>query len=170
MRVNIGASAAAGVLFAIILMAGCSEGDKTKTVYDFFSKPAGFESYFATTEDGWQLSLFRYKPALIDNRKAPVILCHGLSYNNYFWDIDKDYSLAQYLADRGHDTWSVSLRGAGRSTKSGFTQTWDIFDEDAFGSVVQQIFDARAGEETREAARVAFKALMTIRGANGGGS
>jgi pimeloyl-ACP methyl ester carboxylesterase len=99
-----------------------------------------------TTEDGWKLSLFRYKPVSIDRKKAPVILCHGLSYNSYFWDVDERHSLAQYLARNGYDTWSVSLRGCGRSTKSGLTVIRNIITvtanlEDLPDQILQTSFD-----------------------------
>ncbi len=34
-----------------------------------------------------------------------------------FWDIDPTVSLAQYLAQAGHDVWAVDLRGCGQSQK-----------------------------------------------------
>jgi len=138
---------AGSLLLLIVLFAGCSKSEQTKIIYDIFPRqPRAFESYFVTTEDGWQLSLFRYKPESIDKKKAPVILCHGLSYNNYFWDIDERHSLAQYLAERGYDTWSVSLRGSGRSTKSGLTVIRNIIAvtanlEDLPNRIYQTSFD-----------------------------
>jgi len=75
------------------------------------------ESYFCKTSDGWDLALFRYKPAALNPGAYPVVLVHGMGHNSYIWDLDGTHSLATYLRDRGYDVWSVSLRGAGKSTK-----------------------------------------------------
>jgi pimeloyl-ACP methyl ester carboxylesterase len=136
-----------GLCVAIAVLAGCSNAEKPAFIPDKFSKrPQAFESHLATTLDGWKLSLFRYKPASVGKGKAPVILCHGLSYNAYFWDIDDEHSLAQYLAASGYDTWSVSLRGAGRSTKSGLSVIRNIITvtanmEDLPNQIAQTSFD-----------------------------
>jgi pimeloyl-ACP methyl ester carboxylesterase len=70
------------------------------------------------TLDGWTLVARRYRPARgVPRGPMPVILCHGLTYNADFWDLDPSCSLAQYLAERGFDVWAVDLRGAGLSQK-----------------------------------------------------
>jgi len=58
------------------------------------------------------LALRRYRPKQPAHDKEPVILCHGLSYNLLFWDLDDEVSLPRYLAKAGYDVWSLSLRGA----------------------------------------------------------
>ena len=73
--------------------------------------------YYTQTEDGHTLALRRYQPDKLSADKAPVILCHGLSYNLMFWDINEDVSLARYLARAGYDVWSLSLRGAAPSSQ-----------------------------------------------------
>jgi pimeloyl-ACP methyl ester carboxylesterase len=70
------------------------------------------------TADGWTVVAHRFKPAGPPRPGAmPVILCHGLSYNALFWNLDPSCSLAQYLASRGFDVWAVDLRGCGLSQK-----------------------------------------------------
>jgi len=68
--------------------------------------------YYTPTDDGFTLALRRYKPENISADKNPVILCHGLSYNLLFWDLDEKVSLPRYLAKAGYDVWSLSLRGS----------------------------------------------------------
>lgn len=73
--------------------------------------------YFAKTQDGWDLSLLRYKPDKIKAGTEPVILCHGFGFNSNLWDLDEAHSFARYLKERGYDVWSVNLRGSGDSSK-----------------------------------------------------
>ncbi len=85
------------------------------------------ETQYVETQDGWKLALHRYYQKGNVKYKTPVILCHGVGYNADFWDIEKKRSFAQYLAGQGYDVWSVSLRGVGNSTKSGWNLWRDIF-------------------------------------------
>ncbi|MFQ5892865.1 MAG: alpha/beta hydrolase, partial [Nitrospinota bacterium] len=88
----------------------------------FFAKPTRhIEDHAVTTDDGWTLALKRYRRSQASGSLGPVVLCHGFSYNGAFWDLDEAHSLAGYLADRDFDVWVVSLRGAGASTKPGFS-------------------------------------------------
>ena len=73
--------------------------------------------YYTQTDDGIVLSFRRYQPVHLSEKKEPVILCHGLSYNLLFWDLAEEVSLARYLADAGYDVWSLSLRGAAPSSQ-----------------------------------------------------
>ena len=74
------------------------------------------EPHPVPTGDGWTLVAHRYKAAGRP-RFAPIVLCHGLTYNALFWDLDPACSPAQYLASAGFDVWSISLRGNGLSQK-----------------------------------------------------
>lgn len=101
-------------MIAVIILfvpAGCA----WKYVYQVPNNQS--ELHFCRTEDGWDLAIARYKPAAINPAYYPVVLVHGMGHNSYIWDLDKTHSLATYLRDRGYDVWSVSLRGAGKSTK-----------------------------------------------------
>jgi hypothetical protein len=70
------------------------------------------------TADGWTLVAHHYRPTARPVAGAPpVILCHGLTYNAQFWDLDPSCSPAEYLAAAGFDVWAVSLRGCGLSQK-----------------------------------------------------
>ena len=70
------------------------------------------------TQDGWTLVMHHYSPTAAAKPGAmPVILCHGLTYNASFWDLDPACSFATYLAGQGHDVWSLDLRGSGMSQK-----------------------------------------------------
>jgi pimeloyl-ACP methyl ester carboxylesterase len=80
-------------------------------------RPPYVKTCFAETPDGWKLALHRYAPEKVDPSRMPVILCHGLGYNSRFWDLVPANNLAEFLRDRGWDTWLLDLRGVGASTK-----------------------------------------------------
>ena len=81
-------------------------------------KPLTTERDEIRTADGWTLVVQRFRPTRGQRPGTlPVILCHGLTYNAEFWDIEPNVSFARYLADRGWDVWVVNLRGSGLSSK-----------------------------------------------------
>ncbi len=76
---------------------------------------------FFDTEDGWRLAVNHYISKTPLKNRTPLVLCHGLGYNNLFWDLDAKVDFARYMSDYGYDVWVVSLRGAGASTKPGIS-------------------------------------------------
>lgn len=66
------------------------------------------------TEDGAHVALHRYEQP----GRPAVLLCHGISSNSRFWDLDEDHSLALYLHDAGFDVWNMDLRGHGVAEKT----------------------------------------------------
>lgn len=72
--------------------------------------------YWARTRDGWSLALYRYRQRR-GGRRAPVLLCRGMSSNRWDMDAPGRMSLARWLRRGGYDVWVVELRGAGRSTR-----------------------------------------------------
>lgn len=104
----------------------------------FFVPAFPDEIHFATTSDGWRISLTRYRAVATDGKvgaakaSLPVVLVHGLAANRRNFDLTEDRSLARWLAGKGHDTWIVELRGRGLSTRprlfSGIKYDWS-FDE-----------------------------------------
>ncbi|KAJ1466353.1 Alpha/Beta hydrolase protein [Baffinella frigidus] len=57
--------------------------------------------------------------AATNDHKHSVVLCHGLASNRFTFDLEPGVSVAEYLADRGWDTWLVELRGSGMSKNTG---------------------------------------------------
>jgi len=106
------------VVFLAVLgvLATCGCGHVPTLIKPYLGSGAVAET--TVTRDGWSLSLFHYKPEG-PPRKYPVILCHGLHCNNFFFHIGKPVGFARYLAENGYDVWSLSLRGTGYSTKPG---------------------------------------------------
>lgn len=80
----------------------------------FVPLPPEAEQHRAKTEDGWEISLTRYRPSGAPTG-LPVILCHGISANARNLDLDERHSLARWLAAHGREAWTMSVRGAGDS-------------------------------------------------------
>lgn len=122
----------AALLLAAVLAAcvggGCSESPTESMPAD----EVVLTSFSPETPDGWTIELKRYRleePSAdgTGEDRLPVILCHGLSCNNFFWDLTEKVSFAHYLAEEGYDVWVPSLRGSGKSTKPGFYVIREVF-------------------------------------------
>jgi poly[(R)-3-hydroxyalkanoate] polymerase subunit PhaC len=81
------------------------------------------ERHYATTDDGWELALYRYAPTPGSGLAAPVpvVMGHGMCGSRLIFDCDERSSLARFLAGRGFDTWLVDLRGRLESWPPGRT-------------------------------------------------
>ncbi|MBA7483346.1 hypothetical protein ES707_18860 [subsurface metagenome] len=100
------------LLVGLAIMVGCQTGRPFASADSWKGK---IQTYYTETADGWNLQVDRFEPDEPDPAANPVVLCHGLSYNNRFWDLTEKVSLARHLAAAGYEVWSVSLRGAGLS-------------------------------------------------------
>ena len=76
--------------------------------------PPSAERHRAKTQDGWELSLVRYRATGAPTGR-PVVLCHGISANDRNMDLDDEISMARWFAAHGREAWTVSLRGTGGS-------------------------------------------------------
>jgi len=100
------------MLAGLVFIAGCQPSRMFGALGPWKGR---VQTYYTDTSDGWTLQVDRFESDKPDPSANPVVLCHGLSYNNRFWDLTEKVSLARYLASQGYDVWSVSLRGAGLS-------------------------------------------------------
>jgi len=80
----------------------------------FVPMPPEAEAHRAKTDDGWEISLTRYRPRGTP-QGLPVVLVHGISANARNMDLDDQHSLARWLASQGREAWTMSVRGAGDS-------------------------------------------------------
>lgn len=71
--------------------------------------PPALDVRWVETADHATISLHRYT----NPGRPPVVLCHGLSSNHHFWDLQPDISLAVALWRAGFDVWNLDLRGHG---------------------------------------------------------
>jgi polyhydroxyalkanoate synthase len=106
--------------------------------------PKAGEPIAVRTTDGWTLVAHRYKPTgAVRPGVLPVILCHGLTYNAQFWDLDPSCSFARYLADLGFDVWAIDLRGCGMSQK--WVWNLDAAPEALLGGALRRLNHGQAG-------------------------
>lgn len=70
-----------------------------------------------------------------------------------------------YTTEGRFNLWARKDGTTDVSLKSGFDAEWDVYEEDAFGSVIQNIYDAPTGEATSEAAAAAVTGLCVLSGA-----
>ena len=68
------------------------------------------EIHYARTGDLWKLRICRYRPHQ-DIKGEPVVLCHGLASNQYFFTMPTGEALVDVLNEHGYDCWVVDLRG-----------------------------------------------------------
>jgi len=95
------------VLLLPVLLNGCA-------TMPFSQSKVPSEVHYIKTDDNWKLAVRRFKGG---SDKEPVILCHGLNYNDRFYTLSSSANLPEYLALNGYDVWVISLRGSGSSTK-----------------------------------------------------
>jgi len=90
------------------------------------------EIRFLKAVDGWDLALWHIKPKTGTPQKIPVLLQHGLGFNQRNFDLEDGLSVAHYLAGQGYDCWLPALRGCGPSKyrRWGFPNRWKIRFED----------------------------------------
>ena len=75
------------------------------------------QEFFVETDTGMRLMVKAKKPKTARSGRA-VLLVHGSGVGWVYWDVPfGDYSIMNYLAGRGLDTYAVECRGYGESTK-----------------------------------------------------
>jgi len=73
-------------------------------------------------------------------------------------------TMTEYASKGTFSMWSRKTGSENITLVSGFTETWDVYEEDPFGSVIQAIWDAPAGRETSQATKDALLGLCILEG------
>lgn len=96
-----------------------------------------------TTADDVTLTVHRVRPATAP--RAAVVLCHGLSSNNYAFDLPQR-SLAGYLAGQGFDCFLPNLRGAADSHTDAASFGLDEYVEQDLPAILSLVQSASPSE------------------------
>ena len=124
-----------------------------------------FKSYDVTTEDGYELTMFRIlgkrKRKTIKNQwtKGVVLLLHGFTKDSYTWfdrrrgDETKPF-LPHALFVRGYDVWLGNIRG------TRYSITHEEFDRDASNAQERAFFDYEATDIARNDIPAMVKKIM----------
>ncbi len=83
----------------------------------------------AVCADGWELAV-HHRPARVRRFREPVLLCHGLAANHYYFDFDPPHSVAVYLAEAGFECFTVEWRGTGGSRRPPPGRHWSDYTVD----------------------------------------
>jgi pimeloyl-ACP methyl ester carboxylesterase len=87
--------------------------------------PPADERHPAPTDDGWVLTLHRFRPpAGVPRKPVPVILGHGILMSRFCWELGPSVSVPRFLAARGHDVWVPEYRGTPSSLPPPGTSRW----------------------------------------------
>ncbi len=77
----------------------------------------------AVAEDGWELAVY-FRPGNPRRFREPVLLCHGLAANHYYFDFDPPHSVSHFLSEAGFDCYAVEWRGTGGSRRPPRGKRW----------------------------------------------
>lgn len=105
------------------------------------------ERHPAVTDDGWVLTLHRYRAAPeVPTHPVPVVLAHGILMSRRCWELGPDVSVPRWLAARGYDVWVPEYRGTPSSRAPSGAARWRYdardhgwSDAPAFLDVIQAI-------------------------------
>jgi polyhydroxyalkanoate synthase len=90
--------------------------------------------------DGVVVVAKRFRPRTADATRLPVVCLPGLGTDSHNFDAPAPWGLARVLADAGHDTWAVDLRGTGHSTMA-FSRWVGVTFDDFAGLDVPAVVD-----------------------------
>lgn len=78
------------------------------------------EPHLVDNRAGWRLALTRHAPpAGVPMRQRPLVIVPGYGMNSFIFGFHPEgASLVESLASRGHEVWTVDLRGQGRSIRA----------------------------------------------------
>ncbi|MCB1316395.1 MAG: alpha/beta fold hydrolase [Leptospiraceae bacterium] len=114
------AAGGAAIVFAIILVLLVLFYPFFRNVWNYFygAEDISDQRFYAHTEDGWNIAMHFHRPTYPRRGAYPVILSHGIAVNKFGVDIDRDHSLAYFLAQNGFPVFVLSLRGVSKSYHS----------------------------------------------------
>lgn len=88
--------------------------------------PPADERHPAPTDDGWVLTLHRFRPPPgVPVRPVPIVLAHGILMSRTCWELGPAVSVPRWLSERGHDVWVAEYRGTPSSLPPRGRDRWE---------------------------------------------
>jgi pimeloyl-ACP methyl ester carboxylesterase len=84
------------------------------------SAPLNVDRYLVDNRAGWRLAVTRYRDPSVSSSsgRRPVLIVPGYGMNSFIFTFHPNGpSMVESLAARGFETWTVDLRGQGRSLR-----------------------------------------------------
>jgi len=108
------------------------------------------DQYLVDNNAGWRLALTRTRPDEGTPRaQRPVLIVPGYGMNSYIFGYHpRGPSMVESFATRGIETWTVDLRGQGRSICARGTQRYGLADlaiEDLGAAIAHVVANTETG-------------------------
>lgn len=101
------------------------------------------EPHYVDNRAGWRLAVTRFgPPAGVPVRPRPLLIVPGYGMNSFIFGFHPEgASLVESLATRGHEVWTVDLRGQGRSIRARGSNRYGIAElaVDDLGVVLRHV-------------------------------
>jgi pimeloyl-ACP methyl ester carboxylesterase len=111
------------------------------------------DRYLVDNRAGWRLAITRYKTKTSKaNPTRPVLIIPGYGMNSFIFSFHPNGpSLVECLAARGLETWTVDLRGQGRSIRGRGNLRYDMGDlaVDDIGTAIRHVLQHTSTGEKR---------------------
>ena len=111
------------------------------------------DQYFVDNHAGWRLAMTRVRPdEAVPLAKRPVLIVPGYGMNSYIFGFHPSGpSMVDCFATRGIETWTVDLRGQGRSIRGRGTNRYGLADlaiEDLGAAIAYVLANTATGSPT----------------------
>jgi pimeloyl-ACP methyl ester carboxylesterase len=111
------------------------------------------EQFLVDNRAGWRLAMSRTSPAAdAAQAKRPVLIVPGYGMNSYIFGYHpRGRSMVDCFAARGLETWTVDLRGQGRSIRARGNNRYGLADlaiEDLGAAIAYVLANTRTGAQT----------------------
>ena len=112
------------------------------------------EQYLVDNQAGWRLAMTRTRPddEATPAAKRPVLIVPGYGMNSYIFGYHpRGPSMVECFVTRGIETWTVDLRGQGRSIRGRGTDRYGLADlavEDLGAAIAHVVANTETGSPT----------------------
>src|SRR5689334_17383536 len=110
------------------------------------------DQYLVDNKAGWRLAMTCVRPEAPTAGARPVLIVPGYGMNSYIFGFHpRGPSMVECFATRGIETWTVDLRGQGRSIRARGTNRYGLADlaiEDLGAAIAHVVANTATGSPT----------------------